>query len=93
MLMWRTEQRLRRTDACISKDGYVLDSWNTEPGRHRHRAESGRQPGRQHDRVRQWKEEVKDEKAPTAQISTGGTLQNIDQENPVQYQYQSEVPR
>lgn len=66
----------------FTKDGYVLDSWNTERDGTGTELKAGDSPDGSMIVYAQWKEEVKDEKAPTAQISTGGTLQNIDQENP-----------
>ena len=66
----------------FTKDGYVLDSWNTEQDGTGTMLKAGDSLDGSMTVYAQWKEEVKDEKAPTAQISTGGTLQNIDQENP-----------
>ncbi|HIY62201.1 MAG TPA: leucine-rich repeat protein [Candidatus Mediterraneibacter stercoripullorum] len=67
---------------AFTKDGFVLAGWNTSEDGSGEALNVGDTLDGNMTVYAQWEEEVKDTTAPTAQISTGGKLQNIDQEKP-----------
>lgn len=67
---------------AFTQDGYVLAGWNTSENGSGEALNVGDTLDGNMDVYAQWEVEVKDTTAPTAQISTDGKLQNIDQEKP-----------
>lgn len=67
---------------AFTQDGYVLAGWNTSKDGSGEALNVGDTLDGNMDVYAQWEVEVKDTTAPTAQISTDGKLQNIDQEKP-----------
>ena len=67
---------------AFTQDGYVLAGWNTSENGSGETLNVGDTLDGNMDVYAQWEVEVKDTTAPTAQISTDGKLQNIDQEKP-----------
>ena len=67
---------------AFTQDGYVLAGWNTSKDGSGEALNVGDTLDGNMTVYAQWEVEVKDTTAPTAQISTGGKLQNIDQEKP-----------